>query len=91
MGMDFLATIVGRQGIESRMRSKAAEALEMSDLTEVLELAGATPGNGEANAALKAIIAERIAHYAIRAMKIAKKKKIKLSAAAFVIAAHKQI
>lgn len=89
--------MVGRISVVERLRvgrgfavrSKALEALRSSDLTPVFESAG-IEGSETAGAALKAILAERMAEYAIRAMKEAKSRKMKLGAAAVIIAAQKK-
>jgi hypothetical protein len=70
---------------ERRMRELAERALEESDLEGIMELAGAGDGGTEASAALKAVLAERVAEYTMRAMKEAKKRKISFGAAAMVI------
>jgi hypothetical protein len=70
---------------EERMRLMAAKALEESNLAEIMELAGAAQSGTEASEALKAILAERVAEYTVRAMKEAKRRKIGFGAAAMVI------
>ncbi len=70
---------------EGRMRLLAAKALEESNLAEIMELAGAAQGGTEASAALKAVLAEKMAEYTVRAMKEAKRRKIGFGAAAMVI------
>lgn len=70
---------------EFRMQVLAAKALEKSNLDEIMELAGAVESGTEASAALKAILAERVAEYTVRAMKEAKRRRIDLGAAAMVI------
>ncbi|MDE1865102.1 MAG: hypothetical protein KGH94_00470 [Candidatus Micrarchaeota archaeon] len=70
---------------EFRMRVLAAKALEESNLAGIMELAGAIDGGTEASAALKAILAERVGEYTVRAMKEAKKRRIAFGAAAMVI------
>jgi hypothetical protein len=83
--------MTGRRGLgvvdtrEFRMRVLAAKALEESNLAEIMELAGAVEGGTEASAALKAVLAERVAEYTVRAMKEAKRRKITFGAAAMVI------
>lgn len=74
-----------RSGREMKMRLLAAKALEESNLKEIMELAGATQGGTEAGEALKAVLAERMAEYTMRAMSEAKKRKIGFGAAAMVI------
>jgi ribosomal protein L12E/L44/L45/RPP1/RPP2 len=70
---------------ELRMRVLAAKALEKSNLDEIMELAGAAGSGTEASAALKAILAERVAEYTVRAMNEAKRRKISFGPAAVVI------
>jgi ribosomal protein L12E/L44/L45/RPP1/RPP2 len=70
---------------ESRLRVLAEKALEESNLDEIMEIAGAAGNGTEASAALKAILAERVAEYTVRAMKEAKKRDIDFGAAAVVI------
>jgi hypothetical protein len=82
-------SLAGGQRIARAIRSKALEALERSDLDEIMELAGAGGAKGEAGAALKAILAERMAEYTIKAMKEARSRGTKVGAAAIVIAASR--
>ncbi len=77
-----------RAAKNQELRARALAALKDSDLTEVFETVGTEEDFGEAGAALKTVIAEKMAEYAVRAMKIAKKKKMKLGAAAVIIAAR---
>ncbi|MDE1871231.1 MAG: hypothetical protein KGI06_03260 [Candidatus Micrarchaeota archaeon] len=84
-----IADIVERQRVARRIKSKAQEVLERSDWHEVLDLAGMAEGNGEATAALKAIMADRITEYTVKAMDEAKRRGTKLGAAAIIIAASK--
>lgn len=88
-GIDWIADLAEQRRIARRIRSKALEALEGSNMREVLELAGTIEKHEEASAALKAILAERIADYAIRAMREAKKRGTKVGAATIIIAASK--
>lgn len=84
-----IAGIVERQRIARRIKTKAREVLEKSDWHEVLDLAGMAECNGEATAALKAILAERITEYTVKAMDEAKRRGTRLGAAAMIIAASK--
>ncbi len=70
---------------EFQMKVLAAKALEESNLAEIMELAGAVNGGTEASAALKAILAEKMAEYTVKAMKEAKKRGIGFGPAAVVI------
>ena len=70
---------------EGRMRLLAAKALEESNLAEIMELAGAAQGGTEASEALKAVLAEKMAEYTVRAMKEARRRRIGFGAAAMVI------
>jgi hypothetical protein len=70
---------------EFQMRVLAAKALEESNLDDIMELAGAVDGGTEASAALKAILADRMAEYTVKAMKEAKKRGIGFGPAAVVI------
>jgi hypothetical protein len=83
--MDIIEQTTGRG--RTTIRDKALEALKDSDLTEVFETAG-IPDSFEAGAALKAILADRMADYTIRAMKEAKRRNMKVGAAAIIIAAQ---
>ena len=68
------------------IKDKAIEALHESDFAAVFELAG-MDGNAEsAGAAMKTVLAEKLAEYTIRAMEEAKKRNMKLGAAAIIIA-----
>lgn len=90
--MDTMGSLVGGlfgDQVRKRIKSAAAEAIEEVNLSEILQLAGADGNADEAGAALKAVIAERVAEYATGAMDEARKRKIKLGAAAIIIAARK--
>jgi hypothetical protein len=71
---------------ERELQRLALKALEGSDLGRVMQLAGGEPELlDEAGAALKAVLAERIVEYTIRAMGEAKKRKISMGAAAVIL------
>jgi maltooligosyltrehalose synthase len=76
-----------RRRAARRIRAKALEILDRSDWNEILELAGSMESSGEASAALKAVLAERITEYTVKAMREARKRGTKLGAAAIIIAA----
>jgi len=85
--INWVSEIVERKRAERRIREKALEMLDRNDLNEILELAGTTERTGEASAALKAVLADRITEYTVRAMKEARRRGTKLGAAAIIIAA----
>lgn len=87
--LGLVESIVEGHRTARRVKAKALEVLDRSDWNEVLELAGNTEGSGEASAALKAVLAERITEYTVKAMKEAKKRGTRLGAAAIIIAASK--
>jgi hypothetical protein len=76
--------VLGRSR-ERQLRRIAATALEESDFDELMRAAGATGQEREASAALRAVLAERIAEYTQRAMRETKRRRIGLSAAAIII------
>ncbi len=91
--MDTMSSLVGGlfgDQVRRKMRSAAAEAMEDVNLSEILQIAGADGSADEAGAALKAVMAEKVVEYASDAMSEARKRKIKLGAAAIIIAARKQ-
>ncbi len=71
-----------------RIKGIAAEILKESDLSAIFEATEVEGNYAAAGAALKSIVAERMADYAIRAMREAKKRRMPLGAAAIIIAAH---
>jgi hypothetical protein len=83
--MDGKRRMGWRDSGEAKMRLLAAKALDESNLAEIMELAGATRGGTEAGEALKAVLAEKMTEYTMRAMKEAKKRRIGFGAAAMVI------
>lgn len=87
--MQLLAELVEKRRVGRQIKEKALEALQESDLREVLALAGTMEKSEEASAALKTILAERIAEYTIKAMGEAKKRGTKVGAATIIIAASK--
>ena len=85
----WVKDIVERQRTARKIKAKAIEVLDKSDWNEILQMAGTVEGTGEASAALKALIAERMTEYTIKAMGEAKKRGTRLGAAAIIIAASK--
>ena len=77
-------------GVKKDVRKKAEEAIGEIDLKDLLELIGADGGDGAAEAALKAVLAERMAECAIGAMEEAKRRKARMGAATVIIAAAKR-
>ena len=77
------------EGVASttRIKNKAIEALRESNLAAVFELAGMDGNVESAGAAMKTVLAEKLAEYTIRAMEEAKKRNMRLGAAAIIIAA----
>ncbi len=76
-------------GLQERVRAKAADALKESDVGEVFSEAGAYDFDDAAGSALKAILAEKTAEYTVKAMKEARKRRMRFGAAALIIAAEK--
>jgi glycerate-2-kinase len=69
------------------IRVRVAEAMRGSDLSAVFDLDG-VDGNAEhAGAALKAVLAQKMTEYAIKAIEEARKRNMQLGAAAVIIAA----
>ncbi len=81
---------LGNDGVDgaAAIRNKAVRALQNSDLTEVFELAGMDVNPATAGSAMRAVLAEKLAECTIKAMRVAKKKGMKLDAAAIIIAAQ---
>lgn len=71
----------------TQIRDKALEALKQSDLSTVFELTGMEGNMETAGAAMRTVLAEKLAECTIRAMEEAKKRNLKLGAAAIIIAA----
>ncbi len=88
-GIEWVEDIVEKKKVSKRIKAKAVEVLDRSDWNEILELAGTTERSGEASAALKAVLAERITEYTVKAMKEARRRGTKLGAAAIIIAASR--
>ncbi len=72
-----------------RVKKKATKALSESDVAEVFSEAGALEWDESAGTALKSILAEKTAEYTLRAMKEAKRRRMRFGAAALIIAAEK--
>ena len=79
----------GGEVLALRLRKRAARALRESDVNEVFAEAGAYGFDESAGTALKSLLAEKTAEYTMRAMKEAKRRKMKFGAAALIIAAEK--
>ena len=71
------------------VRDRAREALRNSDFSQVLESVGIDAKSATASAALRTVLAERLAECAIGAMQVAEEHDIRPDAAAIVIAAHR--
>lgn len=76
-------------GVRDRVRARAAQALKESEMTQIFSEAGAYKCDEATGTALKAILAEKTAEYTMRAMKEAKRRKMRFGAAALIIAAEK--
>ena len=86
--MARIKRVVGSK-VALRIRERAAAALKDSDMEDIFSEAGAYEVDETAGSALKALLAEKTAEYAVRAMKEAKKRGMRLGAAALIIAAEK--
>lgn len=75
-------------GRDARVRSLAVKALASSDFSEVFESAGMEDSYETAGAALKTVLAEKLAECTLRAMKEAKKRKMRIGAATVILAAQ---
>jgi hypothetical protein len=86
MGGPYARRVVFRGALEKQITRLAFEALDENDLKEIMQLVGSeTALVGEASAALRILLAERITDYAIRAMSEARKRRIGMGAAAMII------
>ena len=79
-----------RSQTAKRIKKQAFAALETSDLSDLFDLLGTEDKDKSASAALKAILAERMTEYTIRALKEAKRRRTKLGAATLIIAAARK-
>jgi hypothetical protein len=79
----------GGELLALRVKRKATKALSESDVAEVFSEAGALEWDESAGTALKSILAEKTAEYTLKAMKEAKRRKMRFGAAALIIAAEK--
>jgi hypothetical protein len=73
---------------EAIIRRRAYAALQEIKLARMLQIEGVDGNFGSAGAAMKAVMAERLAKFAIGTMRVARKKRMKIGAAAVVIAAE---
>ncbi|MGC8571948.1 MAG: hypothetical protein ACP5LH_01555 [Candidatus Micrarchaeia archaeon] len=78
------------RSIKQEVKERALEALQSSDISKVFEIIGADKNTKEMSAAMKAILAEKIADYSIAAIEEAKKRNMDFSAATIIIAANKR-
>lgn len=74
--------------VRQRIKTKAAVIMQGSDLSGMLELMGAAKDSAAAGAAMRAIMAQRMSECAIGAMKEARKHRMRVGAAAIIIAAN---
>ncbi len=80
---------VAKEITKDKIREKMIDALKDSDFTEVLE-SGDIKVDGAAGAALKAVLSEKAAEYAAKAIRLAKRKRMKFGAAAIIIATKRE-
>ncbi|MGC8622802.1 MAG: hypothetical protein ACP5UC_02475 [Candidatus Micrarchaeia archaeon] len=80
---------VAKELTREEIREKMIDALKDSDFTEVFE-SGDIKVDGAAGAALKAVLSEKAAEYAAKAIKLAKKRRMKFGAAAIIIATRRE-
>jgi predicted N-acetyltransferase YhbS len=76
------------ESIATQIKVKAIEALQNSDMSKVLKIIGMDENKEVASAAMKELLAQKFAEYAIAAIKEAKKRNMRLGAAAIIIAAN---
>lgn len=83
--------MAGRKEWDTAIKIKrmAVDALRESKFEKVFSAAGAGKFDETAGSALKALLAEKTAEYTIRAMREAKKRRMRLGAAALIIAAER--
>ena len=74
--------------VQRRLRTKAADIMQESNLSEMLELMGAEENDAAASAAMKAMMAQHMCDCAIEAMRAAKKRRMRVGAAAIILAAN---
>ena len=74
-------------GQNALIRARVAEAIRGSDLSAVFELDGLEGNPERAGAALKAVLTEKLAEYAMKAIEEARRRNMQLGAAAVIIAA----
>ena len=82
--------IGAHESLGKRISVRVKEAIESSSFDSVFDMADMYDMDKTAGAALKSILAEKAAEYTIRAMEEAKKRKIKLGAAAIILAAKRK-
>ena len=79
--------LLARGEIARRVKERAMAALKDSNFSDVLKLVGAENDDGATSAALKAVVADRMTEYAVRAMGEAKKRGARVGVASVIIAA----
>jgi hypothetical protein len=79
-----------RDDLSKRLKDRVFEAIAGSGLENVFEFEGMYETDKTAGAALKTILAEKAAEYTMKAMEEAKKRKIRLGAAAIILAVKKK-
>jgi hypothetical protein len=73
---------------DAKVRDLAAKALEGSDFSEVFETVGMEDSYETAGAALRTVLAEKLADCTLKAIKEAKRRKMRLGAATVILAAQ---
>jgi len=78
--------MVGRKS--AKARELAMKALESSDFSKVFETIGMEDDYETAGAALKTVLAEKLVDCTLRALKEAKRRKMRLGAATVILASQ---
>ncbi len=79
--------VVEENRVHERLKNKAADIMQESNLSEMLGLMGAEEDDEAASAAMKDVMAEHMSECAMDAMREAKKRRMRVGAAAIIIAA----
>ncbi len=92
MGLEekWLSEELPEREAAKELKERALKALEKTDMSGILEAMSGIENTKEAGAALRAVLAERIAECAAGATREAKRRGTKLGAAAIIIAAARK-
>lgn len=82
--------MAARKKMDNKIREEVLEALQDSRIDEILDSGNHFRADKTAGAALKTVLAQKAAEYTIKAIGIAKRRRMRFGAAAIVLAVKRE-